>query len=66
MIYDTKLADLIYDAPSGPDVAWENLPADDFSTVMSYYDNNDGSLYRDMNLEEQFMFLCFVILAEAE
>lgn len=58
-----KLADLIYADPSGPDVMWEGISEEEWFILKHYRGEND-SVYLDMNLEEQFMFLCFVVLAE--
>lgn len=61
MMFNIK--ELIYCNPSGKDVAWEYLNYKDWVKLQSYVDWSE-SLYFAMNLEEQFMFLCFVILSE--
>ena len=59
---DTPIEELVFDYPSGSDVAWEHVTDDD-QVIVSDYRGDENSIY-DMSLEEQFMLLCFVVQSE--
>ena len=58
-----SLNELIFAAPSGLDVAWEDLNNEEWDNITEYR-GDENLIYCDMNLEEQFMFLCFIVLAQ--
>lgn len=56
------LEELVFDYPSGNDVAWEHVTDDDWMIVADYR-CDENSIY-GLSLEEQFMLLCFVVQSE--
>jgi hypothetical protein len=61
-MYNLAMEKVVFYKPSTSDVAWEDMSDEDWCIISDYRGDND-SLY-DLSLDEQFMFLCFVVQAE--
>lgn len=58
-----KMEELVFNYPSTNNVAWENITDKDWNILCKYREDYE-SLYEQMSLDEQFMFLCFVVQSE--
>lgn len=59
-----NLIELKYLPPISDDVSWEDLENSEWNYYYDKYVGGYESIYFELDLQEQFMFLCFVILSE--